>query len=57
MTHAELMAEYVAMNPHAAGPAVENNFSAWVTDLKLAGFLTEQAGDFQKTPAWPGPQP
>lgn len=57
MTRAELMAEYVAMNPHAAGPAVENNFSAWVTDLKLAGFLTEQDGDFQKTPAWPGPQP
>lgn len=53
MTRAALLAEYIASNPHAAGPDVENNFAAWVTDLKLAGFLTERAGDFEKTAAWP----
>lgn len=57
MTRAELIAEYVATSPYPASPdpAVEDaNFSAWVTDLKLAGYLTETAGDFEKTAAWPG---
>jgi hypothetical protein len=53
MTRAELVAEYLAMNPRAAGPDQEANLNAWITDLKLAGFLTEQDGDFEKTAAWP----